>query len=87
MDQTITFDAGTSAQDVIAIQILITNDDIGLEAIEIYDVNLEIVGSPTNVGIGRHEMTTVSVLDEDSKFALRTFSISEDTPYNVCIQL
>ena len=68
MDQTIQFGAGPSAQDVLSIQIPLTDDDIALEAIERYDVNLEIVGSPTNIVIGRHEMTTVNVLDNDGKF-------------------
>ena len=87
MNQIITFDAGPSAQDVIAISINITNDDIALEAIESYVVNLEIVGSPTNVVIGRHEVTTVNVLDEDCKFALPVHFVSDDTPFYVCIQL
>ena len=70
MYQTITFGAGPSAQNVTSVQINITNDEIALEAIERYDINLEIVGSITNVVTGRHEMTTVNVLDEDRKFSL-----------------
>ena len=55
---------------MLSIQIPLTDDDIALEAIERYDVNLEIVGSPTNIAIGRHEMTTVNVLDQDGTFGV-----------------
>ena len=82
VDQIITFKAGSSAVDAIAIQIPITDDDIALEIIESYDVNLEIVGSLPNVVIGRHEMTIVNVLDEDRKFAQPVFLI-----FYVCVQL
>ena len=59
--------AGPSAPNVISIDINITDDLVTLEATESYDVSLRIVGSPPNVVIGRHEITTVYVLDDDCK--------------------
>ena len=64
---TVTFMAGPSAPNVISIDINITDDLVTLEATESYDVSLRIVGSPPNVVIGRHEITTVNVLDDDCK--------------------
>lgn len=76
LDEIITFMAGPSAPDVIAVQIPLTNDEVSLEVTEEYDVNLQIIGSPPNVVIGTHPVTTVNVLDEDRKLSgSRTLSI------------
>ena len=67
---TITFQAGPSAPNVIDINIDITDDLVALEDTETYDVHLRIVGFAPNVEIGRHEITTVNVFDDDGKFML-----------------
>ena len=67
VDVVITFDAGPSAPNVINIPITITDDDVTLEALESYEVTLEIIGPAPNVLIGVHPTTTVNVEDDDCK--------------------
>ena len=53
---------------MIDIMIDITNDFVALETNESYEATLEILGSPdSNIEIGTYPMTTVLVLDDDSK--------------------
>ena len=59
--------AGPSAPNVIDVNIAITDDIVTLEDTETYEVHLRIVGFAPNVEIGRHEITTVNVLDDDGE--------------------
>ncbi len=67
MNQEVTFGAGPSAPNFIPISFGINNDEIGLEAVEMYIASFEIISSVGNVMCGSPEQTTINVLDDDSK--------------------
>ena len=68
IDEIIIFEAGPSADDVISIEINITDDLVALEATESYIATLEILGTPASrIQIGQFPTTNVSVLDDDGR--------------------
>ncbi len=67
MNQVVTFDAGSSALNSIPINFNINDDEIGLEAVEMYIASFDIISSVGNVVRGMPEQTTINVLDDDSK--------------------
>ena len=46
----------------------LTNDNVGLEALESYVASLQLVGSPLGIQTGSLVQTTVNVEDDDRKF-------------------
>ena len=63
--ETKTFPAGSSS---ITFYFDLTDDNVGLEAVESYIASLQIVGSPLGIQTGSLVQTTVIVEDDDRKF-------------------
>ena len=70
--ETQTFPAGSSS---IMFNFALTDDNIGLEAVESYVASLQLVGSPVGVELGTTIETTVVVEDDDGR--LHTISTSK----------
>ena len=66
VNETITFLPGPNAPDVIDVIVNIKDDHVALEATEIYDIALEILGVLDVVVTGQN-ITTIVVFDDDSK--------------------
>ena len=67
INQIITFEAGSSASNVIDIMISIVDDRVALEANESYVATLQILGTPDNIVLGQYSTATLEVLDDDRK--------------------
>ena len=75
IDEVQTFEAGPSAVNLLVFEFALTDDSVGLEAIERYFADLTIVGTPDGVMLGALTRTTVNVLDDDSELiGSNTFS-------------
>ena len=64
-DRIVEFSAGDSAPNSIPIDFDITDDEIGLEAVERYNASFTIIFSEGIVIPGIPETTTINVLDDD----------------------
>ena len=66
-DQEVEFPAGGSRIEFIDITFRINDDDIGLEAIEMYVASFEIISAMGIVEPVAPETTVINILDDDSK--------------------
>lgn len=66
IDEVVVFQAGTNAPSSIAVTFDLTDDDVALEEIETFVVDLEILNNLNNIVMpGIPEKTTINVLDDD----------------------
>ena len=65
ISERVTFGAGTTADDIITISFSIVDDDVGLEAVETYVADLEIVAADGIVVDHIYNVTKISILDDD----------------------
>ena len=62
INKTLTFPASNSS---LTFEFPLTDDDVGLEAVELYTASLELVDSPDNVSLCFWSQTSVTVMDDD----------------------
>ena len=67
IDTEIEFQAGLSAPDSIFITFNLSDDEVALEATEMYEVSLEVVTARGIVQLGAQDQTVVSILDTEGK--------------------
>ncbi|XP_064387502.1 uncharacterized protein LOC135335845 isoform X3 [Halichondria panicea] len=88
IDSIITFPAD---QQMITIDFLIGDDDVGLEVLERYIANLEIIGSPSGVVTGTITSAEVQVRDDDEVsvgFNVESVTVEEsDGMFRMCVRL
>ena len=65
INQTITFDDFT---DSIFVEFTITNDGVAFEPVEMYNVSLAQVGNDSRIMIVSPQVTTINIVDDNSKF-------------------
>ena len=70
IDEVQTFEAGPSADNSLFFEFALTDDSVGLEAIEMYFADLTIVGTPGGVMLGSVTTVRVNVLDNDGELIL-----------------
>ena len=64
--KTVTFEAGPGAPDNITVYFNITDDNVALEAVEMFEVELSLPQqNPSVVQLGDISVTTVTILDDD----------------------
>lgn len=67
INEVIEFQGGPNAPNIIRVYFNLTDDEVALEAVETYEVTLDVLSSQDIVQIGTPEQTTVEVLDPDGK--------------------
>ena len=67
INEIITFEAGPDAPDIIRVNFTLTDDNVALEDIERYVVNLFLPDSPAGVLIVEPDTTRIEVLDDDGE--------------------
>ena len=68
VDTVITFGAGPAAPDVIRVNVTINDDQVGLEAVEMFPVSLELSQPNQAVAVGAPDTTIVNIIDDDGRF-------------------
>ena len=67
VDTIITFGAGPAAPDVIRVNVTINDDQVGLEAVEMFPVSLELSQPSQAVAVGTPDTTIVNIIDDDGR--------------------
>ena len=67
IDETITFGLGDMSPNSIQISLILTDDQVALEAVEMFRVNLEIITGTNIVMLGIPDETTINVIDNDGE--------------------
>ena len=68
VDTIVTFPRGVNS---VFVDILLTDDNIGLEDVEVFPLSLERLSiTPSSVEFAPPSVTTINILDNDSKFTI-----------------
>ena len=66
-DTTATFGAGPDADSVIDVVVQINDDQVGLEAVEMFSVSLALTQSSDAAEVGQPNVAVISIIDDDGK--------------------
>ena len=67
VDTTVTFGAGPAAPSVIDVVVQINDDQVGLEAVEMFSVSLALTQPSDAVEVGQPDVTVVNIIDDDGR--------------------
>ena len=67
VDTIITFDAGPGAPNVIQVPVTINDDQVGLEAVEMFSVSLALTQPSDAVMVATPNVTVVNIIDDDGR--------------------
>ena len=67
VDTIITFDAGPGAPDVIQVPVTINDDQVGLEAVEMFSVSLALTQPSDAVMVVSPDVTVVNIINDDGR--------------------
>jgi hypothetical protein len=82
MNTTVTFEAGTSAPNSISIPFGINDDEVGLEAVEMYTVTFEILALTNLVQPGMPMEAIINIIEVDRKSIMNCVVASINSQHN-----